>query len=1347
MKTMNSCKTFLWLWFATATATATTSSTATSTTSTSTRNLAIGDFAEFNQLFDNAIIDLSEDGPFRVQEKVGIANLDLTITNLKCFDLNVGDILLSHTSTETADDTVTTTTTPTTTTTNTQVRLQVQQLDLTCTMDYEYDYGILKGDGRLEVETDNSQATTTMTFDAQAAVATINQCAADIEISKLDFQGDFVSNIVEIFQRLIRGIMERELEQVACSELGSIGTTLVQSVLETTRQDFLDPYIGLEIPTPLEIQQASIIPSSSLDWRNTTESPVAQFLAQVLEPLNAFLSSGDIVNMFLRDSTFLNDQGALVIDPTTQLDWTNNNDGDAILLQAHDRMLETTISLLGLELYGLDRMTNIQALQVQASQTLETSWTWPQLTAQAKVLVEMKPSSLEDAILQDFTSPGIQEEITVTLAVQDLQVVASLLVLLEEDELGNLVLGSLLETQDIWKCLGSVLQDLKLTGLAVDFGDVLEPQLDGFVSPGLDRLLGDVAMAAYDMYEPTLRQVLPGLLGTSVLPWINQGILSPWVDTMTTTNNGDSECPTPANQDGLVSFPNLLTTESSSETNGVYGDLPALLKKVLDTQLLETQADGRTLQMNQALLEPLTKGQSGIAGQLDLVDSIWDMAYAPLGLQVAGTHLHLTNLHTLVTPVQILETDESRPSLLNNQVTFANTTTTTAADAAATTTAEDSIMRVHLKALWALQSREDIAALASTYNEMDLSMNLGGSQWVLNLLAPMVANSFLQFPLVDTTNLDCWLATLENTDAMSLRLDDFAMEIPSLDLQVACTNCTSAGLRTALPEVLTLLQDSKTILETRLVDLGVDWVRSEALEDYLSRMVQEAKTRCPHSPLYSPTALLEAPKADATTELVLSGMSYSSLETLAFGATMALQMATAVLGESFADYPGATSDPLSAQASWEESDATSTSLVDLNSLNDKLADWIGMSTDDIAEYLTARDEETGSLRINSLLQSSLLNADGALEIDVSDMSLGGGETEIALKHIRVTGLDTIDQVEVLDILGPQTMRNQIQFDKLAVEVVVSLLGVDGGSSKTTNDITFALDFSNVDLSATLFAAMDLDLLGSIQMSSILDMKNILPCLLSGARAAELTQLSVNVGSLDKWSVSGFRDVSLTQASDLSADMIMTQYGNKIVAAMPAIFDETVRVVVNNWLSHMVDDWSTGACPTSSFQLNSISSFVDLRDLLLTASKALTLGGSGTSPYGNLFRSIASFLKGSVLDVDETTGLSSVNDLLIAPWTRGQSSKTGSLVFPGELLSGGTRLKVGGLDTTVALSASDARIDNLDTIGSPLNLLEATLDPYMLNNTAGMGVADRPVHFAARFLVALSGDGTLRCFCA
>jgi hypothetical protein len=56
----------------------------------------------------------------------------------------------------------------------------------------------------------------------------------------------------------------------------------------------------------------------------------------------------------------------------------------------------------------------------------------------------------------------------------------------------------------------------------------------------------------------------------------------------------------------------------------------------------------------------------------------------------------------------------------------------------------------------------------------------------------------------------------------------------------------------------------------------------------------------------------------------------------------------------------------------------------------------------------------------------------------------------------------------------------------------------------------------------------------------------------------------------------------------------------------------------------------------------------------------------------------------------------LNDMLVEPFR--------SVVLEGDLFSGATKVQVGGLDANIELQASDAQVDNLDTVGSLLALL-------------------------------------------
>ena len=53
-----------------------------------------GDFDKFNKIFENASIFVPEE--FEVSERVGFADLDINIRNIKCYDMTVGNIAVDH---------------------------------------------------------------------------------------------------------------------------------------------------------------------------------------------------------------------------------------------------------------------------------------------------------------------------------------------------------------------------------------------------------------------------------------------------------------------------------------------------------------------------------------------------------------------------------------------------------------------------------------------------------------------------------------------------------------------------------------------------------------------------------------------------------------------------------------------------------------------------------------------------------------------------------------------------------------------------------------------------------------------------------------------------------------------------------------------------------------------------------------------------------------------------------------------------------------------------------------------------------------------------------------------------
>jgi Paraquat-inducible protein A len=115
-------------------------------------------------------------------------------------------------------------------------------------------------------------------------------------------------------------------------------------------------------------------------------------------------------------------------------------------------------------------------------------------------------------------------------------------------------------------------------------------------------------------------------------------------------------------------------------------------------------------------------------------------------------------------------------------------------------------------------------------------------------------------------------------------------------------------------------------------------------------------------------------------------------------------------------------------------------------------------------------------------------------------------------------------------------------------------------------------------------------------------------------------------------------------------------------------------------------------------------------------------------------------------IDTTTGLPKINDAIIDPLTELQSNETGTISFPGNLLDLNAGFSIEGLAANVRFEVSDVRIENLNTVGEPLRLLDpVSMEPYVLDNALTAGTSITPLRLAAHVLLEVIGDGELNVY--
>ena len=1291
------------------------------------RQTRIGDFDELNELFEDAFIVIPDE--YKVSQKIGFSNFEATIWDIKCYNIEIGDMAVQHQMTNAQ---------------NMQVAIDVMNLDLDCDMNYRYKYSFIDGDGTLKLFTDGSSAETRINFMSDdfdtfpPKGSSVSSCDADIQITRMDFDQDLLSEILEVFQGLVRGVIERAIGDIACEELGSLGTTFIEDMLDLAK-DQLEPYqeeLSQDDEDPLFLEKNLQLTDGLviMDFENG-ESTIRNFFMESLEAASSLLSTvvfdstsssteqDLLINMFLRQF-FLEDDGSYTL-AASDLPMDSN-----VIFEGHDQITETIMTLNQVKVFGLDSLSSLVPFSTISSFTLQNELTWSKVNVEFDVTIEIKPSTLEDAILQDPTSDGITENFKINFGVEGIDIMASLLLLINEEIMENLTVGPLLYAEYLVPCILSSVHSMQLSGLTFTPQKINDPILSGFISPGLDRVISDSAEAAFAMYVGSMRKALPYIFQITVRDFINTKVIDPFL-----ADETKRTCHTIDTVTGYVDFRKFFDAEDNT-----YGDLPPLLKELLDSELLSIDPTTGMPKINEALIKPVTKMQSGVEGTLQFSTDVFGVhseTISRIGMESVEMRIFdpmLRNLDTIGAPIDLLKPSGDNGFFLENFVTLGT---------------NDESIQLGMKGLFALNGDSAL----QMHNELEFTVDVKDADLFARLMALLDSDRLLNFPIKDVTDVDCWLAMFATPqlDAsglpvtggdVGLSLDSISLLIQSMHFNAKCTNCTSTGLD-ILPELFQTLEESgvSDLLETRLVDAGLSIVRDGYVQDHMNKLLLDASLRCPHSPDYvGESAVSNYPVETFPT------LSYDTLESLAFASSVMLQMAAVVAAEAHSNYDVEVTNPLDGQS---DLDASGLSLVDFTSLDTSVGQWANDGVAKLIEYVAEEvDDPNGpggkDLRINSIIRSTFLDENGFLDIEFNDLGIGNDDMQVSLKHIRVTGLDTISNIDILDPIGAQTIQNVMKWKRLGVDVTISLMSSDtstGRYLKTLEDITLSLEFSDIDLSLALLLAIDLDQLGSIKLQSILDMSNILPCIFTAAHEAKVTEFQVLVGDIKTFGVTGFRSEDLNIAAQTTSSIMLEKYGQKIVSSMPGFFDLTVRTIFNNMISYYMGDGSSIVCPASSFQ-ESLSGFVDFRELFLPSEEALAYGATALSSYGNLFMTLKDMVKRFVFKTDPATGLSAANEFLVEPLTKSQSNIEGSIVFPGDLFTGSSRVEVGGLNANVEIQFSDARIDNLNTLGSPLEILDAVMnEPYQLNNTATFGVEDKPLSFGVKFLLSLMADGT------
>ena len=260
---------------------------------------------------------------------------------------------------------------------------------------------------------------------------------------------------------------------------------------------------------------------------------------------------------------------------------------------------------------------------------------------------------------------------------------------------------------------------------------------------------------------------------------------------------------------------------------------------------------------------------------------------------------------------------------------------------------------------------------------------------------------------------------------------------------------------------------------------------------------------------------------------------------------------------------------------------------------------------------------------------------------------------------------------------------------------------------------------------------------NIELGTLMNTTKALNCLLDAMFITELTGLSLSVADIMPPNVTGLISPMISDAISNTIQAGVRMYEATLIKALPNLFQTTVRDILNKTLSELISTPENSCLPIPPSQLR--PGFMNFPDLLLPSDQAIEVGGTGLSPYGNSLPSIMNVILEEVFAINPDDGTSGVNSLLISPLTRMQSGINGTLLLSGNLFDIDQTLSIDdNFEANLILRGSELKIENIDSVGTPLELLKP-IEPQILNNTVGVGTGQNPLRASMQFVFELS-DG-------
>jgi hypothetical protein len=225
------------------------------------------------------------------------------------------------------------------------------------------------------------------------------------------------------------------------------------------------------------------------------------------------------------------------------------------------------------------------------------------------------------------------------------------------------------------------MSSIEIAGLDVSLADLSVPALDGFISPGIDRVLSQLAEAGFAIFKPTILRAIPYVFQVSVRDILKTKVIDKVLKTDDESkcpknkllSGSEGEIPFIDLRDLIVKAPDALLLGGSGEAP--YGTLISTAVDFLNKKFFGPDPDTELSLINKKVLLTLTEAQSGTPGSLffpgELInqDNRVNAGGLDARIQIRANDAYIHNLDTVGSPLTLLKPVNGSAFLLDNNAT------------------------------------------------------------------------------------------------------------------------------------------------------------------------------------------------------------------------------------------------------------------------------------------------------------------------------------------------------------------------------------------------------------------------------------------------------------------------------------------------------------------------------------------------------------------------------------------------------------------------------------------------------------------------------------------------------